>query len=87
MRLRLTITHYRPERNRVMAVKRIEFRDCPPMVCNHYDKGPSTQRVIAVRVRDIRKHTAKEYIVSHTNGKDYWREVSFGEWKIHKSHN
>jgi hypothetical protein len=72
-----------------MNARTIDFRDCPPSVCNHYDTGPSAQRVRRAQIRTLGKvHSGqREYVITHTYGKDYWRMNKWEEWYIHKSIN
>ena len=66
----------------------IPFRQCPTLICNYYDKGPSARRVLRAQSRLISKRNpAKgvEYVVIHSYGRDYWRQDKWGDWKIHKS--
>jgi hypothetical protein len=66
----------------------IEFRECPPDICNYYDKGPSNRRVLRAQIRPIklrREILGDEIVVTTNYGKTYFRKDQWGDWKIHKT--
>jgi hypothetical protein len=62
---------------------KIEFRECPPSICNYYDKAPSAQRVLRASATILRDGS-EQYTITHSFGKDTWRYVDH-EWRLVKA--